>query len=60
MLLKGGEGMQQYYTISQFAKAMGVTTMTVYRWIEQGRVKTVEVVGKRMISKEQLQAKERE
>ena len=60
MLLKGGESMQQYYTISQFAKAMGVTTMTVYRWIEQGRVKTVEVVGKRMISKEQLQAKERE
>ena len=52
--------MQQYYTISQFAKAMGVTTMTVYRWIEQGRVKTVEVVGKRMISKEYLEAKERE
>lgn len=52
--------MQQYYTISQFARAMGVTNTTVYRWIENGKVTIVEVLGKKMISKEQLQAKERE
>jgi excisionase family DNA binding protein len=51
--------MQQYYTISQFAKALGVTNMTVYRWIEQGKVKTIEVVGKRMIPAEELKPKEK-
>lgn len=50
--------MQQYYTISQFARALGITNMTVYRWIKDGRIKTVRVAGKRMIPKSELREKE--
>lgn len=50
---------QQYFTVSQFARAFGITNMTVYRWIKSGKVKTVEVLGKRMIPKEELEPKER-
>ncbi len=50
---------QQYYTISQFAKALGITNMTVYRWIDIKKIKTVEIAGKRMISADELKPKER-
>lgn len=46
--------MQEYYTISQYARALGITNMTVYRWIEQGKIKTVKIKGKRLIPKEEL------
>ena len=49
---------QQYYTISQFARALGITNTTVYRWIESGKIKTAEVAGKRMISAEELKPKD--
>jgi excisionase family DNA binding protein len=60
MILKGGESMQQYYTISQFARALGITNTTVYRWIESGKIKIVEVAGKKMIPSEELKPKEKE
>ena len=49
---------QKYYTISQFARAMGVTNTTVYRWIDEGKVKIVEVLGKRMIPASELKPQE--
>lgn len=49
---------QKYYTISQFARAMGVTNTTVYRWIDEGKVKIVEVLGKRMIPASELKSQE--
>jgi len=49
--------MQQYYTISQFAKALGITNTTVYRWIADGKIKTTEIVGKRMIPASELKPK---
>ena len=51
---------QQFYTISQYARALGITNTTVYRWIDIGKIKTVEVAGKRMISSEELKPKEKE
>lgn len=59
MILKGGVCMQQYYTISQFARALGITNTTVYRWIENGKIKIVEVAGKKMIPSDELKPKER-
>lgn len=46
---------QKYYTISQFARTIGVSNQTIYRWIESGKVKTVEVLGKRMIPSNALE-----
>lgn len=50
--------MQQYYTISQYARALGITNTTVYRWIEEQKIKTVEIAGKRMIPESELKPKE--
>jgi len=49
---------QQYYTISQYARALGITNTTVYRWIEEQKIKTVEIAGKRMIPESELKPKE--
>lgn len=57
--MKGGEMMQQYYTISQFARALGITNTTVYRWIESGKIKIVEIADKKMIPAEELKPKEK-
>lgn len=51
--------MQQYYTISQYARALGITNTTVYRWIDTGKIKIVEIAGKKMIPSEELKPKER-
>ncbi len=50
---------QQYYTISQYARALGITNTTVYRWIEDNKIKTVEIAGKRMIPAKELKPTKR-
>lgn len=57
VIIERGDNMQQYYTISQFAKALGITNTTVYRWIADGKIKTTEIVGKRMIPASELKPK---
>ena len=33
---------EEYYTVSDFAKKMGVRRQTVYKWIKKGYLKPVE------------------
>ena len=35
--------MKKYYTISQYARHIGVERTTVHRWIKEGKLEVVEV-----------------
>jgi excisionase family DNA binding protein len=37
------------YTITQYARLMGLSRPTVYKYIRQGRVKTVTIAGREFI-----------
>lgn len=41
-------------TVAQYATLMGKERQTIYNWIETGKVKTVEFLGKRFIDKSTL------
>jgi len=38
------------YTIRGFARALGLPSSTMHRWVQQGRVPTVDMCGTRRIS----------
>jgi len=50
---------KQYYTKAQFARALGVTPVTVWRWIKDGKIKTVIIADKEFIPIEELKIKEK-
>jgi putative resolvase len=39
---------KRYLTPSEFARSIGVTTMTIYRWIWEGRIKAYELPSGRI------------
>ena len=41
-------------TVAQYATLMGKERQTIYNWIETGKIKTVEFLGKRFIDKSTL------
>lgn len=38
-------------SIEEYARIMGITVQTVYRWLKDGRVQKVEFLGKSFIDK---------
>ena len=38
-------------TVKQYSEMMGVTIQTVYRWLNDGKIKTVDFLGKAFIDK---------
>lgn len=41
--------LQNLMTIGDYAKDKGVTIQTIYNWVKEGRVKTVNLYGKSLI-----------
>ena len=46
--------METLYTVRQVAKMLGVAQVTVRKWIEQDKIKSVKVVGSRRISHSEI------
>ena len=46
--------METLYTVKEVAKMLGVADITVRKWIEQDKIKSVKVVGSRRISQSEI------
>lgn len=44
--------MAEYLTITQAAKLKGCTRVTIYKWLEQGKLTSMEVAGKKFVVKD--------
>ncbi len=50
--------MQEYYTVSQVAKMLGIHRVTVWRLIKAGKIKAIDLAGKKRIHKSELKVSE--
>ncbi len=46
--------MDNLYNITKTAKLLGVTTMSVYRWEKQGKIKFIKVNGFNKVSESEI------
>jgi len=46
--------METLYTVKEVAKMLGVAQVTVRKWIEQDKIKSVKVIGSRRISQSEI------
>jgi len=46
--------MDNLYNISKTAKLLGVTTMTIYRWNKQGKIKFINVGDFKKVSETEI------
>lgn len=46
---KRARSLKNLMTIPDYAKDKGVTTVTVYNWIKEKRIQTVEIFGKKLV-----------
>ena len=46
--------LDQLYNIIKTAKLLGVTTMTIYRWEKQGKIKFTKVNGFNKVSESEI------
>jgi len=53
--LKGGEGMEQLYTIREFCKAFRIARDTYYIWKNTGIVETLKIGGCVRITETEIQ-----
>lgn len=47
--------MEQLYKISEVAKKMSITTRTIYRWIDSGKINIVRINGNPRVTESELQ-----